>query len=149
MKRILFLLTLVLAMQQLPAQPSHDNLGSLLNVNKVSYEPLFLQINGGGRITPFKDGQMLQVGHQYFMVAIPERGYVFKNWSAVNLNTEISHNEFGPPVSTTNIIVLATGEFVKEPILRFTMQAELIEQTPFVKVTTSRGWQANFVPIGR
>jgi Divergent InlB B-repeat domain len=151
MKRILLLLTFVLALQQLPAQVSEDNLGSPLKGGDALYEPLWVHANGGGRIIYFKDGQMLEVGHRYMMIAIPEPGYVFKNWELVNVFTEITYftNQFGAHVST-NIVASPTEEFVKEPLLEFTMpQAEVITDSPLLKITASTGWQANFAPRGK
>ncbi len=151
MKRILLLLTFVLVMQQLPAQVSEDNLGSPFKGGNALYEPLWVHANGGGRIVYFKDGQMLEVGHRYMMIAIPEPGYIFKNWEPVDVFTEITSftNQFGAQVST-NIIVSPTEEFVEKPLLEFTMQpAEVITTNSLLTIIASSGWQANFAPRER
>src|SRR5690242_16946335 len=81
------LLAFALVAPQVPAQTSDDVPGSAAKNRDVSYAPLSLFISGEGKIVPFDDGQMLRVGHDYVMRAIPDRGYVFTNWTPVILLT--------------------------------------------------------------
>lgn len=142
------LLTSILAAQQLPAQLSDDNHGSPIKASDVSYAPLLLYTSGAGRIIPFEDGQSLQVGRRYFMIAIPDRGYVFTNWTPVNVftTTAIVTNN-GVPTVLTNTITSAGPAYTRCPVLKFTMQpVEVIEDNSLLTISVSEGWQANFVP---
>jgi hypothetical protein len=142
------LLTSILAVQQLPAQPSDDNHGSAVRASDASYAPLLLYTNGAGRIIPFEDGQMLQVGRRYFMIAIPDRGCVFANWTPVSVftTTAIVTNN-GVPTVLTNTITSTGPAYTRCPALIFTMQpVEVIEENSLLTISVSEGWQANFVP---
>ncbi len=143
----------MLAVQQLPAQMADDFHGSAVQRSDVSYAPLLLFTNGAGRIFPFDDGQMLEVGRRYFMVAIPDRGFAFSSWQPVNVFTftEYVRDGSGGIIERTSTVVIPTPEYIKEPVLRFTMEPEqVLFDIPNVRVVTqSTGWQANFVPVGR
>jgi hypothetical protein len=80
MKKFLLLLAIILAFQRLPAQLSNDS----------HIAPLFVYINGQGRISPDYDGKMLRVGHVYNMSAIPGRGYKFVSWQLIYIITSIT-----------------------------------------------------------
>ena len=49
--------------------------------------PLALFINGGGSVSPLTNGELLQVGQSYNMVATPHAGFVFNSWQPVNVFT--------------------------------------------------------------
>jgi hypothetical protein len=147
----LLLLTFIMAAQQLPAQLSDDNHGSAIKASDVSYAPLLLYTSGSGRIIPFEDGQMLPVGRRYFMIAIPDRGYVFTNWMPVSVftTTAIVTNN-GVPTVLTNTITSTGPAYTRCPALIFTMQpVEVIEDNSLLTISVSEGWQANFVPAGK
>jgi Divergent InlB B-repeat domain len=50
-------------------------------VKYLVLSPLRLQINGSGAISPFHDGQNLEVGRQYSIRAVPGRGNLFSGWT--------------------------------------------------------------------
>lgn len=114
--------------------------------------PLLLYINGSGKIVPFHDGDMLDVGRKYVMTAVPDRGYVFTNWVQVNVFAETQVcSECNPPVTNTSIEVIPLDPVPgKNRVLHFTMEPEqvLVESANF-ELTLDTGWQANFVPAAR
>jgi hypothetical protein len=135
---------------QMPAQTAYDWRGSYSNNSDVVNAPLPLLVNGSGCVWPFHDGQMLEVGRRYVMVAIPRRGFTFTNWNPVNVFTitVIVSDPFNGLASTNTSRVLSpVPKYTKGQVLWFKMQPEeLIEDTYFIKITRSYGWQANFVP---
>jgi hypothetical protein len=152
-KRICLLLALLLVAQRLPAQTQNDDHGPTFHRRNVSYAPLSLFTTGAGRIVPFEDGQMLQVGRNYVMAAIPQRGYVFANWQPVNVFTETitAVDDNGVTNTITSMVPSLVPPSSTRQVLRFTMQPEvLITNIPgVVTITESSGWQANFVPARR
>jgi hypothetical protein len=152
MKHIFLLLAAIFAAQQLPAQQKNDIHGCASHGLTVSYASLALFTNGSGRIFPFQDGQMLRVGREYSMFAIPDRGFVFTNWNQVNVFTltsvEIDYNTIPPTtnfVTSVDVSPLPAGPGL--PFLRFTMEPEqTLYETASGSLTVSVGWQANFVP---
>jgi hypothetical protein len=83
------------------------------------------------------------------MRAIPDRGYVFTNWTPVILFTftEFLTDPSGNTVAHSTTVESPSPEQVKDPLLRFTMQPEeVLLDSPVRKITTRTGWQANFVP---
>jgi hypothetical protein len=155
MKSIYLLLALILTVQQLPAQTSDDIHGFRGKNNNASYAPLLLFTNGPGRIYPFQSGRMLQVGREYYMIAIPDRGYVFTNWNEVNVFTitsaEIDFNT-SPPTTNfiTSTVLSPVPAYTRNPLLRFTMEPEqVLYNINGNSLTESIGWQANFVPLTR
>ena len=151
MKNIcLLLFSFTLAAQPLSAQLSGGIRGSALKAGDFSYAPLSLFTSGAGRIYPFENGQMLQVGRRYFMVPIPDRGHVFSNWTPVDVTTFtlLALDESGHQVVVTNqTIVLPGTERIKWPLLEFTMQpTDVIFSNELAIITSTTGWQANFVP---
>ena len=153
MKSIYVLGVLLSLALQAPAQTSGDNPVSFQDGGEDSYAPLLIFTNGSGRVYPFRDGQMLQVGRRYIMMAIPDRGYVFANWNPVNVFTftERVYDQFGNLETITNSVVSGIPQFTRAPVLRFTMQPEVvILDDPGIRtITVSRGWQANFVAARR
>jgi hypothetical protein len=92
---------------------------------------------------------MLEVGREYVLRAIPGRGYAFTNWTLVSVITiteflfDQSHGSF----TRSTRIESPSSEQVTDPLLRFTMQPEeVIFESSVRRITTSIGWQANFVP---
>jgi hypothetical protein len=111
-----------------------------------------LYTDGPGRFFPFHDGQMLQVGRNYEMIAVPQWGYVFTHWTPVDVFTitEIKYDLDGnplPPMVFT--MVSPEQEVIRKPVLRFAMQpVEVILDVPGVEnITLSRGWKAHFAAI--
>jgi hypothetical protein len=153
MKTICLLFALIWSVQQLPAQTLDDINDFQCQCGDVSYAPLLLFTNGPGRIFPFEDGQMLEVGREYSMIAIPDRGYVFTNWTEVNVftfiftNYDAAGNPVLPPVTSTVLSPVPTN--IKDPILKFTMPPEIVLANTSIKITQDSGWQANFVPESR
>jgi hypothetical protein len=151
MKHIPFLLAIMLLAQPLPAQPPGE---FETQDREAAYAPLALSTSGEGRILPFKDGQMLWVGRAYCLLAEPDRGYVFTNWTRMNVFTYIS---FGldasgdwVPQGTNVVRSPVEGGAIREPVLRFIMPpAEVIYADGFESLTQTTGWQANFVPAKR
>ena len=151
MKNICLLLFIsTLATQPLSAQWSGDIRGSALKANNVSYAPLLLFTSGAGRIYPLENGQMLQVGRRHFMAPIPDRGYVFSNWTPVDVTTFrlFALDESGHQVVVTNqTIVLPGTERIKRPLLVFTLQpTDVVFSNDLTVITSTTGWEANFVP---
>jgi hypothetical protein len=151
MKTIFLLLAAWFAVQPLPAQMADNLQGSTLRAGDVSCSPLFLFTNGVGRIFPFPDGQRLEAGRRYVMLAIPERGFVFSSWQPVVVFsfTEYTDDGSGGLMESTSTVVLTTDEYIKGPVLKFTMEPEeVLFDIPNVRtVTQNFGWQANFVPV--
>ena len=142
MKTTLLLLAAVLATEQLPAQDFND-----------LYAPLMLYTNGDGRVLPFRDGQMLETGRRYSMIAIPSSGFAFSSWQPVVVFTfiEYTYDASHNLVERTSTDVIAEDEYITKPVLRFTMEPEeVLFDVPNVRtITESFGWQANFAPVDR
>ena len=118
----------------------------------VLYAPLMLFTSGAGGISPFQDGQSLEVGQDYDMEAISDDGFVFSSWQPVNVFSfsQVAYNAIDlSPISTnTSITLSAVPDFTEQTVLAFTMQPEsVIVDTPSLMITESSGWQANFVPV--
>jgi hypothetical protein len=109
-----------------------------------SLTPLYLSITGQGSITPFQNGQLLEVGQNYDMTATPDVDYVFSSWQPVNVFiTTISITNFpGEMFTITNMVFSPVPDFTDTPTLNFTMQPQLLLAQ---NLWESSGWQANFV----
>lgn len=147
MKHICLVLAITFLTQHLPAQPPRD----LQNLDRHAVDaPLALFTTGEGEVLPFEYGQMLEVGRTYFMLAIPDRGYVFKNWTPIQVSTFTLFvlDEWGNRIVVSNSVTLIPmQEPIREPILRFTMQTtEVIFTNELAVITSTTGWQANFAP---
>ncbi len=114
--------------------------------------PLSLGINGGGSVSPLTNGEPLEVGQTYNMVAIPDPGFVFSSWQPVSVFT-FTEFVFDPISGNTNTVVSTVASpvpaYTSQPSLDFTMQpVDVIYDVPGVRTTTkSSGWQANFDPV--
>jgi hypothetical protein len=130
------------------AQSLGKHESSDLLTSEGSRAPLVLFINGPGRVLPFHDGQMLQVGPEYRMQAIPERGAVFAGWNQVNVFvfriTTIDGSGNPTVVTSTNFSPIPIS--VESHTLRFTVQPPAILESGFTTITGMQAWQANFVP---
>jgi hypothetical protein len=113
--------------------------------------PLCLFINGGGSVSPLTNGEFLEVGQDYNMVATPAAGFAFDSWQPVNVFTMTNFiydtNGNSTPEASFDIAPIPT--FTNQLSLDFIMQpvAVLIDIPGDITVTESRGWQANFDPI--
>ena len=113
--------------------------------------PLYLLISGGGSVSPLTNGELLEVGQTYNMVALPDAGFAFNSWQPVNVFTLTE--VFIEPSGSTSTYVSVTPSIVPtntiEPSLNFVMQpVVVIYDNPGVStMTESRGWLANFGPI--
>ena len=147
-KSIYLLLGLIMLALPAPAQSS----GDWLQIGKVPYSPLVVLTNGPGRVFPFENGEMLEVGRGYTLTASPDRGCAFKGWNRVNVFTftEYTFDESGNLVATTNTIVSPTPQIILNPVLEFKMEPEFVlYDVPGTRtITQSIGWQANFVAAG-
>ena len=141
MKNFLLLLLVTLGIQRLLAQDSDDR----------TFAPLFLLTNGMGRVLPFHDGDMLEVGRKYEMVAVPDRHYKFTGWQPVTIFTDIeyTYNSAHQLIETESDIVVPSPVSSKDPVLHFTMEDDVVLfDVPNVRILTqNEGWQANFVPL--
>jgi len=153
MKSIYILITLMTFALQMPAQSSKDWQAPDSGRRAVTNAPLQLFVTGSGVVLPFHDGQMLEVGRNYSMIAIPDRGYAFTNWNPVDVFTfiETTLDSSGDPQSVTNTVLSPVPEFTSDPRLRFTMApVSVLYDVPGVRtITMTEGWQANFVPVIR
>jgi hypothetical protein len=132
----------------LPGQLSAGDRGQ--NSGGVQQAPLLLFTTGLGRVVPFHDGQMLEVGRRYVMTAVAERGYEFANWNPVNVFTFIEQvlDGSGSMQTVTNIVTSPVPRFTERPALLFEMQAEeVIYNSPALTIIKGVGWQANFVAV--
>jgi hypothetical protein len=150
MIRICVLLGFVFALQQLPARTPEDFHASTIKDSRVTNAPLFLSVTGKGRVFPFRDGQMLQVGREYTMIAVPDRGYIVTNWVKVIVftETEYVYDQNGNPLPAITSVIRSPTEYTGNPVLKFTMQpVDVILNVPDVTtITVTTEWQANFVP---
>jgi hypothetical protein len=150
----LALLTFTLAAHQLAAQLSYKTRGSTICV-KDPLSPLMLYTNGPGTIIPFEDGQMLEVGRTYSIIAIPEPDYTFTSWNPVEVFTLTSIvldtiSDPGTVITNTitSVTLSAVPRYIGAQSLRFTMEPEeVLYSSNGNTLTRSVGWQANFVPL--
>ena len=156
MKNIgLILVAFILAGQTLRAQLPGDLHVSAIRNSTVSYAPLLLSINGGGVVFPFHDGEMLAIGGEYLMLAIPDRGYVFANWQPANvfIFTQYTTDGTGKPLPpTVSTVWSPVPDNHRSPLLTINFQPseEVLLDVPGVEmITESSGWVANFVPVKR
>lgn len=147
---------LALALAAFALSSEAQSLGSQDNPRLLSSSgsqaPLMLFINGPGRVLPFHDGQMLEVGPEYRMQAIPDRGAVFAGWNVVQVFTdnEVIYDSSNNATTNKSIVTVLQEPIsirTRGPILRFTVQpATLLLDIPGVRTLTQTiGWQANFV----
>jgi hypothetical protein len=119
----------------------------------VSYAPLYLSISGEGEISPYQNGQILEVGQNYEMTATPDPGYAFSSWQEINVMTLTSFEvDYGATPPATNSIVSTSRSpvqtYYRQPLLNFTLEPlTVISADEAGTLTTIIGWQANFVPV--
>lgn len=147
-----FVITVALIAMSLARQGCTQGTLPDVGTDDISYTPLFLVTNGAGSIVPFQSGQMLEVGQDYEMEAIPGSGSVFSSWQPVNVFTftEVVRDSSGVPNATnTSAVVAPVVEYVQAATLTFTMQPDqIIYDVSGVRTIIRRyGWQANFVPV--
>jgi hypothetical protein len=143
MKKFVLLLLVTLAMVCF-ARQSHAQ-GTLA--------PLYLFTSGAGSITPFQNGDLLQVGQSNNMTAIPDSGYTFSSWQLVNVfiiaqtNFDSGGNPILPPI--TSIDASPVPQFTYQPELGFIMQPlmMIITNGSNPNIAEIVGWQANFVAV--
>jgi len=115
--------------------------------------PLYLFTSGSGSITPFQDGQLLEVGQSYDMTAVPDPGYIFSSWQSVNVFviTQTNYDANGNPLPPVTSVVPSAGgpQYTSSPQLEFTMQSPSAVTSAGANpgITRSFGWEANFVPV--
>ena len=122
---------------------------------QTTLAPLPLFINGGGSVAPLTNGEVLEVGQTYNMVATPHPGFVFVSWEPVDvftLTSTIIDTISWPGHILTNVdvsvILSPLPIYTNEPSLSFIMQpVDLLYDTNGNTLTRSRGWQANFGPV--
>jgi hypothetical protein len=142
MKKIFFLLAIILAVQSLPAQLTDNSL----------FQPLFLSTNGPGRIFPAYHGEMLRVGRRYTIEAVPDRGYKFASWQPVTvfIITQTNYDSGGEPIlpPDQSIISSVVPTNIYRPDLEFRMQGVIwiTSNGNNPNIARAFGWQANFVP---
>lgn len=144
------LFSLLLALALLPVEASDETFGAITRTSGVTYAPLFLLIQGNGRVLPFENGQMLPVGRDFELSAFPDRGYEFAYWSPVDVftDTEVIYDSNGVPLPPRiSVTISPIPKQIPRPSLRFTMQpVEVIVDIPGVRtLTRGEGWQATFV----
>jgi hypothetical protein len=144
------LLLILLGVQPLSTQWLRNGQGFAVKQDEVTNTALFLSITGAGRVVPFHDGQSLQVGREYTMVGIPDRGNTFSNWAIINVfvTTEITFDQNGnqlPPLVTT--VSSPPLNYTNVPVLKFTIQpVNVIFSNNIFSISEYAEWQANFVP---
>ena len=116
-----------------------------------SSDLLSLFINGGGNVSPLTNGESLEVGQIYNMVAIPDAGFVFSSWQPVNVFvfTQFVIDTNGNNVPVVSTVASPIPAYTNQAALDFTMQAVVvIYDVPGVRtITEGSGWQANFEPV--
>ena len=117
-----------------------------------AFAPLYLFTTGSGSLTPFQNGQSLQVGQSYDLTAIPDPGFAFSSWQPVIVMAQITtnYNASGNPILPPNITTsppLPEPQFTLTPTLAFTMQPETVLSSGAFELIQSTGWQANFAPV--
>ena len=115
--------------------------------------PLYLFTSGAGSITPFQNGDLLQVGQSNNMTAIPDSGYAFSSWQLVNVfiitqtNFDSGHNPILP--LSTSVDPSPVPQFTYQPELGFIMQPlrMITSNGSNPNISEIVGWQANFVAV--
>lgn len=144
MKNIWITLALTLVALPASAQTSSGNNKS----SPVLQAPLLVFTNGSGRIVPYENGQLLEVGREYVITAVPDAGYAFEGWNAFTLFVIVEYLADGSVITNTVLSPVPINDQLKTRALRFTAgQPDVIFDDPGVRtITQIEGWQANFVP---
>src|SRR6266542_1522166 len=77
----------------------------------VQTEPITVQVNGAGTVTPNYNGDLLEIGRSYTITATPGAGYVMSNWTG-NVSAATPKLTF---VMQSNMVLQAN--FVPNPFL--------------------------------
>jgi hypothetical protein len=112
--------------------------------------PLYLVTSGSGSITPFQDGQLLEVGTNYQMTAVPDSDFTFSSWQPVNVFvlTEVVLDSSGDLSTNTSTALSPIANYIETSTLTFTMQpVQVLTDNGVLTITENSGWQANFVPV--
>ena len=113
--------------------------------------PLYLSISGAGSVSPLTNGEPLEVGQAYKMVAVPGTGFAFSSWQPVNVFTfttcVIDTNGNTNPV--VSLVASLVPTYTNQSSLDFVMQpvVTIVDNPGVMKVTQGSGWQANFEPV--
>jgi hypothetical protein len=136
-KKSVVLLLILLAGQYLPAAQS-------------LWTPLLLYTNGSGTISPYQNGQMLEVGKRYILTACPNRDCAFRSWQMVNTFIDVKTVNYpsGLTVITTNMTIIGTTRYYYDARLNFMAESpsvQILDDHPGnSRVTWFIGWRANF-----
>ena len=154
MKIIKSLFCIVLILELLPVKASDGTFDLIGEAKGTTYVPLLLSIQGNGEIVPFKNGQMLVVGHEYEMTAVPNRGYEFAYWSPVSVftDTEVIYGGNNLPFETNSSVTISVSQRrIQIRSLHFSMQpVQVLIDLPGIRtLTATQGWQATFIKGGR
>jgi hypothetical protein len=113
--------------------------------------PLPLYINGGGTVSPYTNGELLEVGATYNIKARAAPGFAFSGWQPVNVFTftTFTIDLQGNTNMVVSVVPSLLPTYTNQPSLDFVMQpVVVIFDSPGVRtITRSSGWQANFDPI--
>ena len=123
-----------------------------LSTEAQTNTPLYLFINGSGSVSPYQNGDLLEVGQTYDMTATPDDGYIFTGWQQVDVfsDTEYTFDGSGGLKSNTSTIVAPSSPvYTNAPDLTFTMQPVIyLFNVPEVRMLSQTyGWQADFDPV--
>jgi hypothetical protein len=124
---------------------------SALSQAQDTTAPLYLFINGAGKVSPLTNGEFLTIGQSYNMSAIPCSGFAFSSWQPVDVFTFTNFvvDANGNTNAAVSVVPSPIPTFTSQPSLNFTMEpVEVVYDNPGVlTVTRSTGWQANFDPV--
>lgn len=115
------------------------------NAQDTAY--LYLFTTGSGSISPYQNGQLLDVGVSYEMTATPDPGYEFSSWQPVSVftDTTILEDQNGNTVTNVSMGDVPVNEYFYTPDLTFTMESQTLFAGTNDIETETTGWQANFV----
>jgi glucose/arabinose dehydrogenase len=135
-----------------------DTSGNFSKTNLVNFffatnSPVLVQIVGSGTVSPDYNGQLLEIGKSYTMIARPAKGFALAGWSLLNIFEFIEttvDNTGSNSITTTNIVISPVPP-AGGPRLNFVMYApELIYYATNGNSTTrSFGYRAVFVDAAK
>jgi hypothetical protein len=151
MKKLFFLLSMLILVQRLSAQSTEAaNCISWPGDREYSL-PSQTLTNGNGYVFEIRERPRHDQQDKVTVVAIPACGYVFSSWQPVDAFT-ISQVTIGaggqvnPP--TVSTVLSPVPQYSYDPVLRFVPQPELVlfDNPGVQEITQQEYWQANFVP---